>query len=64
LKLRSKKVVLICDICKREYVIYVNENDYTKFMNEETTETPNNLFPHLTPEEIDLMETGICEFCI
>lgn len=61
---RDLKLIVTCEICKKEYSFYVNEDAYQEFISEENDKFAAELFPHLMDEEIDLIETNICENCI
>ncbi len=61
---RDLEVNFNCVICGRNYKFFLNEEAYNKYINnEEATLSAAELFPNLMKEEIDLIETGVCEYC-
>ncbi len=62
---KDKIVHIKCDICRRNFPIFVNENSWAMFNNQnDYDKSTKELFPHLLNEEINVLETGICDECV
>lgn len=61
---RDLKITITCEICKNKYSFYVDSDAYDEFLSEDNDKSVTELFPHLMDEEIDLLETKICENCM
>lgn len=61
---KDKEIEITCAFCKRTYKFFVRNEDYEEYVNNhEPNRDPRELFPYLMEEEIDLMESNICENC-
>lgn len=50
----------VCPFCGKENVVYVAENEYRAWQNGACIQ---DAMPDLTPDERELVKTGICSAC-
>jgi len=56
----NKEVKCICPSCRQESIVKVNDKDYENWRNGELIQRS---FPYLSPDERELLITGICPEC-
>ena len=61
---KDKKVTVSCAICGRGFDIFVDSGSFSDYMENTETKSAKEYFPHLIQEEVELLETGICENCV
>ncbi len=60
---KSEMLRLSCEICSRNFTIKVDKKGCKKYVSNDYTDL-KQVFPYLTDDEIDLIETNVCKECL
>ena len=63
---KNFSVETLCPFCGKTHVVKLDETEYRNYvdmMNGTTTAFIQELFPELSADERELLNTGICETC-
>jgi len=61
---KDKKVTVSCAICGRKFDIFVDSGSFSDYIENMEAKSAKEYFPNLDQEEVELLETGICENCV
>jgi len=61
MKAKNRVINIMCIICKQEFHIQVNDEDYEKFKQGALAE---DVMPYLTDDEVSVLTCGLCEQCL
>lgn len=62
-KERDIDIQIRCVSCGKTHTIYVNREDYEEYYNSEHRRYIQDIFPYLTPQERELLISGVCPQC-
>lgn len=62
-KERNVDIQIRCVNCGKLNVVYVNNEDWEEYYNSEERRYIQDIFPYLTPQERELLISGVCSQC-